>query len=161
MHQALGKSVVCKQSHIHRALICLKKPLRKTIMCTLLMSFKYILHSGQVMIRHPKGRKQYPLAMSFSLDNTICTCKPCQDKMRKGIGNRFHHFARLSYKVLRKKIFVNKCTKRPISMGKGLGSKLDFWLHGKILFTAIGWLNLMSQSAKRPTFFLTHPVYPV
>ena len=26
------------------------------------------------------------------------------------------------------------------------------------MFTAIGWLNSMSQSAKRPTFFLTHPV---
>ena len=43
-------------------------------------------------------------------------------------------------------------------MGKGLLSKLDSWLHGKIYFTTIGWLNAMSQSAKRPTFFLTHPV---
>ena len=43
-------------------------------------------------------------------------------------------------------------------MGKGLGSKFYLWLHGKILFTAIGLLNSMSQFAKRPTFFLTHPV---
>ena len=136
----------------------MKKPFCKTKKSTLLMSFKYIFHSAQVMIRHPKGRKQYPLAISFSPDNTTCTCKPCQDKMRKGIGKRFHHFARLPYKVLRRKIFVKKCTKRPISMGKGLGSKSDLWLHGKILFTAIEWLCLMSQSAKRPMFFLTHPV---
>ena len=43
-------------------------------------------------------------------------------------------------------------------LGKGLGSKLDLWLLGKIFFTAIGWLNSMSQFAKRPKFFLTHPV---
>ena len=43
-------------------------------------------------------------------------------------------------------------------MRKALISKLDLWLHGKILFMAIGWLNSMSQLAKRPTFFLTHTV---
>ena len=43
-------------------------------------------------------------------------------------------------------------------MEKGLGSKLDSWLHGKIYFTTIGWLNAMSQSAKRPTLFLTQPL---
>ena len=47
----------------------MKKPLRKTKKCTLFMSFKHILHSGQVMIRHPKGRKQYPLAILFPPDN--------------------------------------------------------------------------------------------
>ena len=44
-------------------------------------------------------------------------------------------------------------------MGKSLNSKLDSWLHGKIWFTSIGWLSAASQSAKRPTFFLTYPVY--
>ena len=44
-------------------------------------------------------------------------------------------------------------------MGKGLRSKLDYLLHGKIYFTTIGCLNAMSQSAKHTTFFLTHPVY--
>ena len=137
---------------IYRGLICIKKPLRKTKKYASLVPFKYII------IRHPKGRKQYPQAISFSPDNTTCTCKPCQDKMRKGIGKRFDLFAKIPYKVLRKKIFVNKCTKRPIPMGKGLGSKMDLWLHGKILFTEFRWLNLMSQSAKCPTFFLTHPL---
>ena len=130
MHQALGKVLSASSpSAIYRGMICIKKPLRKTKKCTLLVSFKYILHSGQVMIRHPKGRKQYPLAISFSPDNTTCTCKPCQDKMRKGIGKRFHLFAKIPYKVLRKKIFVNKCTKRQISMGKGLGSTFHFHFH--------------------------------
>ena len=138
---------------IYTALICLKKPLRKTRKCTLFMSFKYISSLKASYDKTSQGREQYLLAISFSPDNTKCTCKPCQDKMGKGIGKRFHHFARFPYKVLRKKIFLNKCTKWPISMGKGLGSKLILWLHGKSLFTAIGWLNSMSQSAKHPTFF--------
>ena len=62
----------------------MKKPLRRTKKCTLLMSFKYILHSGQVMIRHPKGRKQYPLAILFSPDNTNVPVNLTKIK-------RFHH----------------------------------------------------------------------
>ena len=52
---------------IYRALICLKKPLRKTRKCTLLMSFKYILHSGQVIIRHPRGGNSISWLFHFPL----------------------------------------------------------------------------------------------
>ena len=41
---------------IHRALICLKETCSQTKEHALLMSFKHILHAGQVMIRHPKGQ---------------------------------------------------------------------------------------------------------
>ena len=59
------------------------------------------------MVRHPGEKIVSPGYLIFP-DNTTCTCKPCQDEMRKGIGKRFHHFARLPYKVLWKKIVFNK-----------------------------------------------------
>ena len=52
---------------IYSALICLKKPLRKTKKCTLLMSFKYIFHSGQVIIRHPRGENGISWLFQFLL----------------------------------------------------------------------------------------------
>ena len=40
------------------------------------------------------------LNISFSPDNTACTCNPGKAEMLKGIGQEFHQFARLPCKVL-------------------------------------------------------------
>ena len=57
---------------IYRGLICIKKPLRKTKKCTLLVSFKYILHSGQVMIRQ---QAKFPFVLLPSNnDSWMCSC---------------------------------------------------------------------------------------
>ena len=133
MHQALGKSVVCKQSHCDLHSVDLLEETSSQDKEVYIINVFQIYSSLRASYdKTYQGRKQYLLAISFSPDNTKCTCKPCQDKMRKGIGKRFHHFARFPYKVLRKKILFNKCTKWPISMGKSLGSKLNLWLYGKI-----------------------------
>ena len=72
------------------------------------------------------------LTISISPDDTTCTWNSGKAKMLKGIGRRFHQFARLSYEVLWRKSFLEKYIKRPILTGNGLWSKLNFWLHGQI-----------------------------
>ena len=62
MHQALGKSVVCKQSHCDLLNVYLLEEIS-----TLLMSFKYVLHSGQVIIRHPRGENSMSWLFQFPL----------------------------------------------------------------------------------------------
>ena len=57
-----------------------------------------------------QGRKYYLLTISFSPDNTTCTCNFCQDKMRKGLGKRCHQFATLRYKVSRRKAFLTNAS---------------------------------------------------
>ena len=61
MDQALGKSVVCKESHFDlQSADLLERPLRKTKKWASLMSFKHILHAGQVMIDIPREKMQSP-----------------------------------------------------------------------------------------------------
>ena len=102
-----------------------------------------------------QGRKYYFLTISFSPDSTTFTCNFCQDEMEwmKWWNGKISSVCKIPVQDLTKKILYKKCIKWLISMGKGLWSKLDSWLHGKGYFMTIGWLNAMSQSAKRPTFF--------
>ena len=140
---------------IYRALICLKETTSQDQEARTINAFQTFSQRRESYDKTPQCRNYYHLTISFSPDNTKCNF--CQDKMRKGLGKRFHQFARLPYTVLRRKSFLaNASNDRPISTGKDLCSKLDVWLHGKIQFTTIEWLNAMSQSAKRPKFFLTH-----
>ena len=87
----------------------------------LLMSFKHSA-CGASYDKTSQGGKYYLRAISFSLDNTMCTCNLCQDKMRRGLVKDF-------------------ASLQDSQMGEGLGSKLDSWLHAKIYFTTIRWLN--------------------
>ena len=50
------------------------------------------------------------LTNSVSPDNTMCTCNSGNAQMLKGLGERFHEFARLSYKVLRGKSFLTNAS---------------------------------------------------
>ena len=61
MQQALGNSVVCKKSHCDlQSADLLERPLRTTKKWALLMSFKHILHAGQVVIDIPREKVLSP-----------------------------------------------------------------------------------------------------
>ena len=46
------------------------------------------------------------ITFPVSLDNTTCTFNSGKAKMLKGLGQRFHQFARLPYRVLGRKSFL-------------------------------------------------------
>ena len=90
-----------------------------------MISFKHSVRRASYD-KTSQGRKYYLLTISFSPDNTTCTCNFCQDKMRKGLGKRFHQFARLPYKVLRRKSFQTNASNDRFRWGKVYDLLLSF-----------------------------------
>ena len=51
-------------------------------------------------------RSEPDVMFSVSPVNATCACNSAKAKMLKGLGQRFHQFARLLYKVLQRKSFL-------------------------------------------------------
>ena len=68
---------------IYRALICLKKPLRKAKKSALMMSFRHILLHGQVMIRHPRGENSISWLFHSRMMIRSVPVTHVKDKIRK------------------------------------------------------------------------------
>ena len=96
--------------------------------------------------------------ISITLDDTTFGCSPGNAKILKGFGQRFHRFARLLYKVVRRKHFATNGSNDGFQWGKFM-IYVRHWLQWKILFTMIEWLNATSKAIKGPTVFLTYPVW--
>ena len=105
VNQASGNSVVCMKSHCDRAFICAKETSSQDEEVRIINVFQTHSPSMASYDKASQGRKYYLLVISFSPDNTTCTCNFCKDKMRKGLSERFHQFARFPYKVLRRNVF--------------------------------------------------------
>ena len=151
LNQAVGKSAVCNKPHCDLQSVddLLERNFFERQKACIADVFETFPPRSASYDETSQGRKWHLLTISFSPDNFMCAGSLCLYKTWKGLGKIRYQFSRLSYMVLRTKSF-KKCTKWPILMWNGLWFMLDSWLHGKIYFTKVGWLNVMSQSPKRP-----------
>ena len=122
---------------IYRALICLKEAFSQDEEARIIGVFQTSFPCRASYEETSQGRKYHLLMISSSPDNTTCTCNVCLHKVWKELSKRFHQFARLPYKVLRRKAFCENASSDIFGWERFMiyVELLDAW---KIYFRKIG-----------------------